>query len=147
MAPLTLHGNTLDPDNARPGYFPSDASSTNFILLRVEHYLNHRENVELHARGVKVQMLVEDNVEPPTYLCRYGPSDLAALEALPFVKRAFVYHEDFVLHPRLKVDDLTHGGGVQTKTLGGKHRERLQSAESTLSILHPMTLSMADDTV
>lgn len=117
MPPVTLHDNTLDPDNTKPGYFASDASGTNFIVLQIVAPLNRQETVELEARGVKFQTLVHNDGKIATYICRYLPSDLTALEALPWVKRALVYHEDFVIDPMLKQANLMHpSSGVQTKT-------------------------------
>ena len=103
MAPITIHNNTIDPESVEPGYLPSDAAGTNFILLQTTHPLNLEESSLLDHYGAKIQQ-VQDNHN--TYLCRYEPSDLKVLEALPFVRHALVYHPDFVIHPLLKNVDL-----------------------------------------
>jgi serine protease AprX len=60
---------------------------------------------ELTKHNVMVQEFVGEN----TYLCGYKPSDLAVLEALPFVSHAQVYPVGFVQHAML-------GGSTNPKT-------------------------------
>lgn len=115
MAPLTIYGNTLDPDSEHGPRFPSDASGTNFILIQTDHNLTLEEILELRARGVDIGRLFSSAENILTYLCRYEPSDLRVIESLPFIQRAFVYHEDFVVHSDLKSADLDASPYVLTK--------------------------------
>jgi hypothetical protein len=99
MAPITLRGATIDPENAPEGLLPADASATNYILVQPEHALNRQESLQLGALGVQIHRSQDKN---HTYLCRYEPEDLAQIERLPFVKHAIIYHPCFVIDGSLK---------------------------------------------
>jgi hypothetical protein len=95
MSPITID---MDPSRTSPGYFPKDAKDTDFILVKCKHRLSVEDYEEFEKLQVKPQQLVEET----TYLCKYGPDDLAAIQKLDFVEHAVVYHNDFVISPSLK---------------------------------------------
>jgi serine protease AprX len=121
MPPITINSNTIDPESAEPGYLPDDAAGTNFILLQTIHPLDRNESSLLNHYGVKIQQVQDNN---NTYLCRYEPSDLKVLEALPFVRHALVYHTDFVIHPLLKDLDLENPPAyLKVENLGNEEKK------------------------
>ena len=133
MPPITIHGNTIDPDNVEPGYLPPDASNTNFILLQAHRPLSREDASELTARGIQIQQLKEGE---NTYLCRYEPSDLSSIEALPFVHKVIVYHPSFVIDPLLKADHLERpGSGVKVKDSG--NADGMLDTRTFLHLDHP----------
>lgn len=121
MPPITIRNNTIDPENVEPGYLPSHAADTNFILLQFTHPLNLEEVTILDHYGVKVQQKQDKD---DTYLCRYEPSDLNVLQDLPFVRHALVYHPDFVIHPLLKDVDLDNPPAYLNVEKSDKEKEK-----------------------
>lgn len=121
MAPITIRNNTIDPEFVEPGYLPSHAADTNFILLQFTHPLKIEELTILEHYGVKVQQKQDKN---NTYLCRYEPSDLEVLEKLPFVRHALVYHPDFVVDPLLKDVDVDNPPAYLNVERLGKGKEK-----------------------
>ncbi|EMD00392.1 hypothetical protein BAUCODRAFT_20506 [Baudoinia panamericana UAMH 10762] len=97
MAPVTINGNTVElaQSAASSGYFPSDASETNYILVQFSQPRTTAAYEELARHGVRIQRVEEKD----TLLCRYEPSDLEVLRRLPYVAHVSVYHGDFVVHP------------------------------------------------
>jgi hypothetical protein len=102
MAPITIHGSTIDPEHPPEGSHLQDASDTNYVLVQTTHPLDQKEFTELSSWGAHVLEVIDGN---NTYRCRYEPHDLSTLEQLDFVKHALVYHQSFVLHDRLKSVD------------------------------------------
>jgi serine protease AprX len=99
MIPVTINGNTIDlagPDSKNSS---TDASKSNFVFLQCNRQLTPQDYEELPKHNVIVQEFVGKN----TYLCGYKPSDLAVLEALPFVNHARVYYAGFTKHAALGV--------------------------------------------
>ncbi len=90
MAPITIHGNTIDPDAGPDGtpspYTSRDAERTNYIYVQGHHLLNNDEKRRLRDLDAHV-LAFEGN---HTYLCRYPPSSLEPLRELPFVRHANV---------------------------------------------------------
>ena len=103
MALITINGVSLDPvaqsDALRAARLESpDASESNYVLIQTSEPLSEEQQQELARLGVEIQEYVPEN----TYLCRYGPSDLDAIRALPFVVWADVYLEGFKIAPSLR---------------------------------------------
>ena len=103
MALITINGVSLDPvaqsDALRAARLESpDASKSNYVLVQTGGPLSEEQKQELARLGVEIQEYVPEN----TYLCRYGPSDLEAIRALPFVVWADVYLEGFKIAPSLR---------------------------------------------
>lgn len=89
MAPVTIHGNTIDPDENQ--YTSRDAKNTNYIYVQGHHLLDNDEKLQLQGLDAHLLAFEGDN----TYLCRYPPPDLDPLRQLPFVKHANAYHKLF----------------------------------------------------
>ena len=103
MALITINGVSLDPvaqsDALRAARLESpDASKSNYVLVQTGGPLSEEQKQELARLGVEIQEYVPEN----TYLCRYAPSDLEAIRALPFVVWADVYLEGFKIAPSLR---------------------------------------------
>ena len=103
MALITINGISLDPvaqsDALKAARMESpDASRSNYVLIQTSGPLTDEQKEELARLGVEIQEYVPEN----TYLCRYGPSDLDAIRALPFVVWADVYLEGFKIAPSLR---------------------------------------------
>jgi serine protease AprX len=103
MAPVTIHGNIIDPDEDR--YTSRDAEKTNYIYVQGHHLLDNDEKLQLQALDAHVLAFEGDN----TYLCRYPPTDLGPLRKLPFVKHANAYHKVFKTSANLG-ERLQNGG-------------------------------------
>ena len=103
MALITINGVSLDPvaqsDALRAARLESaDASKSNYVLIQTSDPLTDEQRQELARLGAEIQEYVPES----TYLCRYGPSDLAAIRSLPFVVWADVYLQGFKIAPSLR---------------------------------------------
>src|SRR5919197_1002841 len=103
MALITINGISLDPvaqsDALKAARLESpDASRSNYVLIQTSGPLTDEQKEELARLGAEIQEYVPDN----TYLCRYAPSDLDAIRALPFVVWADLYLEGFKIAPSLR---------------------------------------------
>ena len=74
------------------------ASGSNFILVQVKTPLAKAERSQLETLGVEILEYVPEN----TYNCKYTPSDLGRIRALPFVAWANVYLRGFKVSPALR---------------------------------------------
>ena len=99
MAPITINCNTIDLDPvALPGYFSSDASQSNYIIIQLAADRLSQEQLTI-LRAMKIN--VQEFLGYGHYLCRYAPSDLDTVKKLPWIKQAIIYHSDFKIHPKL----------------------------------------------
>jgi serine protease AprX len=103
MARITINGISLDPVAESEGLrsaslVSADASGSDYILVQTDGPLSSEQTAQLSALGVEIQEYVPDN----TYMCRYKPSDLDAIRALPFVVWADVYLRGFKVPPALR---------------------------------------------
>jgi subtilisin family serine protease len=102
MAEITINGITLDPAAQEPALaaanlLASDASNTAYILVQTEQPLDRAQKDELADKGVDILEYVPSN----TYLCKYEPTDLDEIRALPYVAWANVYMQGFKIAPEL----------------------------------------------
>ena len=100
MAPVTINHNTidLDPTQHPAGYFATDATDSNHVLIQYSRV----PSIEDHDGLDKLGALVIHRIGEHTLLSRYLPSDLGPIKTLPFVQHAVVYHPDFVVSPLIK---------------------------------------------
>jgi hypothetical protein len=92
---------------------PRDASHSDYVLIQTHGPLNEEQKQELAGLGVEIQEYVPES----TYLCRYGPSDLDAIRALPFVVWAGVYLQGFKIAPSLRPAPPDPAGSVLPTTV------------------------------
>ena len=98
MTPLNLKGNTCDLAAEKAG-LPTSASGTDYILVECNGPTKPQEFKELEGQKV----IVEEYVGNETYLCRYNPTDLAALSKnLSFVKNVVIYPSKVKVSPELR---------------------------------------------
>lgn len=105
MAPITINGNTLDPDADRATLRSlhvdvDDASKSAYILIQASAPMSSDEKLEIEAVGAKILEYVSD----ATYLCRYDPYDISAITSKPFVAWVNPYPNAFVVPPELKAE-------------------------------------------
>lgn len=105
MAPVTINGNTIDPDTRADGtpspWTSNDAANTNYIYIQVlglRGAIGNSGHQQLRHLGVTIFRYKGSG----TYLCRYVPTDLEVLRALSFVRHANVYHKVFKTSGPLK---------------------------------------------
>jgi serine protease AprX len=103
LSRITINGITIDPIRDAPALAAAnlssaDASGSNFILVQVKAPLAKTERSQLEALGVEILEYVPEN----TYICKYTPSDLGRIRALPFVAWANVYLRGFKVSPALR---------------------------------------------
>lgn len=102
MAPITIHGNTVNPDPAAdgtPSQFTSrDAENTNYIYVQGTGPLNDDQKIQMRDLDAHILQYEGDD----TYLCRYPPHSLQPLRELPFVRHANAYHKVFKTSAHLK---------------------------------------------
>src|SRR5215471_13752295 len=103
MARITINGVSIDPlaqshQLAAAGIEAPDASASNYILVQTAAPLTDEQRAQLTGLGVEIQEYVPDD----TYLCRYTPTDLGPIRALPFVTWAGVYLKGFKIPPSLR---------------------------------------------
>lgn len=103
MAKITINGITTDPLAPTPAaaaaesVLPADATDSNFILVQTEYPLGRAEKEELASKGATILEYVPES----TYLCRFEPTDLGEIRALPYVTWANVYLRGFKVAPAL----------------------------------------------
>ena len=103
MANITINGISIDPTAQRSaltaaGLDSLDSTRSNYILLQTTVSLDRAKKSELANLGVEILEFVPEN----TYICRYEPSDLSAIQALAYVEWTNIYLEGFKINPKLR---------------------------------------------
>ncbi|MCJ1402455.1 hypothetical protein MMC11_005675 [Xylographa trunciseda] len=143
MAPIRINGKTADPasPDAPPELVSGNASDSNYILIQCTHRLADPQQRELIALGAQIQEIVDEDLSNDycTYLCRYVPQELAAIQAKPFVVHTGVYPQHFVLTPDLQelVDrtNVVGASSVESKEAPGYSRKEHTDHELPLDSL------------
>ena len=135
MSRISINGISFDP--AGPSIAAADAASpdtskSNYILVQTTAPLSDADKTKLSELGVEIQEYVSEN----TYLCRYAPSDLTAVRALPFVSWAGVYLQGFKVNPSLRPPV----SAAQTNAIGP-----LEAASSVSRTLRQVDIVAHDD--
>jgi serine protease AprX len=135
MPRISINGVSFDP--AGPSIAAADAASpdtskSNYILVQTTAPLSDADKAKLSELGVEIQEYVSEN----TYLCRYAPSDLTAIRALPFVSWAGVYLQGFKVNPSLRPPV----SAAQTNAIGP-----LEAASSVSRTLRQVDIVVHDD--
>lgn len=102
MAKITINGITINPATegvalANANLLSADSADSNYILIQTSGPLTRAQREELAEFDVQIIEYVPTN----TYLCRYAPTDLDVLRALPFVEWVNVYMHGFKIAPQL----------------------------------------------
>jgi serine protease AprX len=100
---ITVNGISVDPTAQAPALLSaslirSDAHDTDYILVQADRPLTADDRARLTGLGAEVLEIVPGNA----YVCHYPPSDLGAVRALPFVKFANPYFQQFKVAPALR---------------------------------------------
>ena len=103
MAPITINGISIDPTKNAPALAAAqltspDASGSDFILVQATGPLTQEQRARLQRLGAEILEYVPEN----TYICRYRPTDLSPIRALPFVSWVNVYLRGFKISPTLR---------------------------------------------
>jgi serine protease AprX len=101
MARITINGISFDPADRSPAaasVSSVDASQSDYVLVQTTAPLTADQQAQLKGLGVEVHEYVSAN----TYMCRYKPTDLSPIRALPFVAWANVYLQAFKIPPALR---------------------------------------------
>jgi serine protease AprX len=103
MAPITINGISIDPTKNAPALAAAqltspDASGSDFILVQATGPLTQAQRARLQRLGAEILEYVPEN----TYICRYRPTDLSPIRALPFVSWVNVYLRGFKISPALR---------------------------------------------
>lgn len=103
MAKITINGISIDPQMDAPrmaaaNLATTDSSSSNFILVQTKGPLNEAQKTQLTQLSATILEYVPEH----TYICRYPPSDLNRIRALPFVSWANVYLQGFKVAAALR---------------------------------------------
>lgn len=135
MSRISINGISFDP--AGPSIAAADAASpdtskSNYILVQTTAPLSDADKAKLSELGVEIQEYVSEN----TYMCRYAPSDLTAVRALPFVSWAGVYLQGFKVNPSLRPPV----SAVQSNAIGP-----LEAASSVSRTLRQVDIVAHDD--
>jgi serine protease AprX len=106
MANITLNGVSIDPLSQAQGLRAaslesSDAADSNYVLIQTDGPVTLEQQQQLADLSVEIQEYVPENA----YLCRYAPTDLTPIRALPFVLWANVYMQGFKLAPSLRASE------------------------------------------
>jgi serine protease AprX len=151
-AVIYINGHTIKPESQLKGgtQFAADASKSNYILIQCPGRLTTQQYEKLASSHTAVLEYVSTN----TYLCRYEPTDLETIRALPFILYANVYHQELVVKAELK-RSLQLSNGQSSPSLRTTEGERLKDsgpattpAKSQLHdvyiALHPMSRAHTD---
>jgi len=103
MAKITINGISIDPHvdasrMAAANLATADSSSSNFVLVQTTGPLNEAQKAQLTQLGATILEYVPES----TYICRYPPSDLNRIRALPFVSWANIYLQGFKVAAALR---------------------------------------------
>ncbi|TVV71405.1 S8 family serine peptidase [Sphingomonas solaris] len=102
MSTITINGVSIDPDETPVTLSmrgsAQDATATNYILVQTDGPLQQSDRTALEATGATILEYAPEN----TFICRYEPTNLAPVRALPFVLWADVYLEGFKIAPELR---------------------------------------------
>ena len=103
MAPITINGISIDPTKnaqalAAAQLTSPDASGSDFILVQATGPLTPAQRARLQRLGAEILEYVPEN----TYICRYQPTYLSPIRALPFVSWVNVYLRGFKISPALR---------------------------------------------
>lgn len=103
MAPITINGNTLNPQTQAAairafGLEAEDASKSDYILVQTSAFLSPEQKLEFERLNIVIHEYVSEN----TYLCGYKETDLNVIRSLPYVTWANVYLQHFVVSPALR---------------------------------------------
>jgi serine protease AprX len=103
MAKITINGISIDPQMdasrmAAANLATADSSLSNFILVQTTGPLNEAQKAQLTQLGATILEYVPES----TYICRYPPSDLNRIRALPFVSWANIYLQGFKVATALR---------------------------------------------
>ena len=104
MARITVNNVFIDPERHAPALSAAnlispDSSKSDFILVQTKGPLTDIQKNELKQLDVEILEYVPDD----TYICRYQPTDLTKIRALPYVSWANVYLGGFKISPRLLI--------------------------------------------
>jgi subtilisin family serine protease len=102
LSKITINGVSLDPATdasslSHHALLAADASSSDYLLIQTHGPLTAEQKAQLKQTGA----VALEYVPTDTYVCRYAPSDLTAVRALPFVAWAHVYLQGFKIAPEL----------------------------------------------
>jgi serine protease AprX len=103
MARITINGISLDPIKEATqlqsrSLVSVDSQSSDYILIQSKNPLSPDQKSQLASMGVEMLEYVPEN----TYICRYRPTDLAPLRALPFLAWVNTYIPGFKIAPTLR---------------------------------------------
>jgi serine protease AprX len=101
MARITINGISFDPADRSPAaasVSSVDASKSDYVLVQTTAPLTAEQQAQLKSLGAEICEYVSAN----TYMCRYKPTDLSPIRALPFVAWANVYLQAFKIPPALR---------------------------------------------
>jgi subtilisin family serine protease len=112
------------------GLISPDSSNSDYILIQATEPLDRTQKSELAGLGVEILEFVPEN----TYICRYEPSNLDAVQNLPFVEWANVYLEGFKIPPQLRTAPVTRD--VNLLALRSAEPPILQEPKSVEVVFH-----------
>lgn len=136
MAKITINNISLDPEQQREDIqlfrlASTDAAASNYILIQARQPLNRSQKAELANLSVEILEYVPERA----YICRYAPSDLSVLRALPYVEWANVYLENFKVDPKLR-GTASAASATNLLTLNPINRSRSQQPKQVEVVLH-----------
>ena len=114
MAPITLHGTTLDPINSADAALLARIPLCEYVRVQLATpCMNHTMLQTLQANGLEIKECVSSD---GTYLCRYPPRDYSTLR-FDFVRFIVPYHPAWKVGSSLKgLDQSTYGNGSGGKS-------------------------------
>lgn len=136
MTKITINNVSLDPtqqrDEIQRFHLASPTADTsNYILIQTNQPLNRTQKSELEQLEIEILEYVPEL----TYICRYAPSDLNVIRALPYVEWVNIYLEDFKISSKLRQTEPT----TQTTnllTLRPIDRSRSQQTKQVEVVFH-----------
>ena len=103
MSNITINGISFDAATQRAamgtaGLMSLDSSASNYILIQTNVPLDRAKKSELANLGVEILEFIPNN----TFICKYEPSDLSAIQALSYIEWANIYLEELKITPKLR---------------------------------------------
>jgi serine protease AprX len=136
MAKITINNISLDPEQQREDMqtfrlTSVNAANSNYILIQTRQPLNRAQKAELANSSVEILEYVPERA----YVCRYTPSDLNVLRALPYVEWVNVYLENFKVDPKLR-GTASAAPATNLLALSPINRSRSQQPKQIEVVLH-----------
>jgi subtilisin family serine protease len=135
MPSITINGISFDPEGSSvqlAGLEQSDTSNSNYIIIQSNAPLTKDQKDELNSLGAQILEFYPEN----SYLCKFSPSSVEPIKALPYVVFASVYPKEVKIGLALRSDSSDKTAEVNLLSLDSVETSMSQQPYKVDIILH-----------